>query len=343
VTGDCRVAPPAADSGRERVRRRNTIILRAVTIVAVATCLYFFIRGMKWAELANAFADAKLWPILVAAVLNFGCLLGKAVCWRIMLAPRYTVKTSRLFRLTVAAFAASVLVPARVGEVFRVWVLKRRDGIPVAESAAVAFAEKLLDGASLLLLVAPILWLLPGLPSWVGFAILVCSAVAIGLLVGLYIAAGRVADAGGGRTWFGRFIAGMHVLRDPKRLVLAFATLVLVWGFDLAMVDLVLYATGIDLPLSAGLLILFTLNLTIMVPSTPAQVGTLELGAIAATQLLGVPDAPALAFALLYHGIQIIPLVIVGLSLEHRMVLGRLPTEEPDGGELVKLPNARAG
>src|SRR5205085_7527447 len=131
-------------------------------------------------------------------------------------------------RLTIAAFAASVLAPARAGEVLRVWALKRHDGVPVAESAAVAFGEKLLDGASMLLLVAPVLWLLPDLPSWVGYAILLCSGIALGLLVGLYIAVGRV-DASGASSWFARFIAGMHVLRSPKRLVGAFGVLVLVW------------------------------------------------------------------------------------------------------------------
>jgi uncharacterized membrane protein YbhN (UPF0104 family) len=323
------------------VHRRWKIVLRVATIVAVAACLYFFVRKMQWSDLGDAFAGAKLWPVVVAALLNFGCLLGKAVSWRIMLAPRYTVRIARLFRLTIAAFAASVLAPARAGEVLRVWALKRRDGVPVAESAAVAFAEKLLDGASMLLLVAPVLWLLPGLPSWVGYSILLCSGIALGLLVGLYIAVGRV-DASGASSWFARFIAGMHVLRSPKRFVGTFAVLVLVWAMDLAMVNLVLYACGIDLPLSAGLLILFTVNLTIMVPSTPAQVGAHEVGALAGTSLLGVPDGPAVAFALLYHAVQILPLVVVGFALEHRLVLGRGDRDLGDGrdggGELVQLP-----
>jgi hypothetical protein len=58
-------------------------------------------------------------------------------------------------------------------------VLKERAGVPVAASAAVALAEKLLDGITMLVLVAPILWLLPDLPPWVGYAVLICSAVAI--------------------------------------------------------------------------------------------------------------------------------------------------------------------
>jgi uncharacterized protein (TIRG00374 family) len=305
-----------------RLVRRLSIALRVLAIGAIALCLWFFVRKIHWSKLGHALEDAMLWPLLVAAVLNFVCLWGKAACWRVMLAPKYEVPTLRLFRYTIAAFATSVIAPARAGEVLRLWVLKRRDGVPITDSAGVAFAEKVLDGATMLMLVAPVPLLLPDLEPWVGSAMLLCGTIAFGVLVALYIAVGRV-DPEGSQSWLGRFIAGMHVLRSPRRLLLSLLALVMVWLADLAMVMLVLYAVGLHLPLAAGLLILFTLNLTIMVPSTPAGVGALELGALAATNLLGVPHEPALAFALLYHALQVLPLVLVGFAIEFRLVIGR--------------------
>jgi hypothetical protein len=95
------------------------------------------------------------------------------------------------------------------------------------------------------------------------------------------------------------------------------------WLADVAMVLLVLYAVGIDLPIAASVFILFAINLTIAVPSTPAGVGAFEVGAIAAMDVLGVPRASALAFAMIYHVLQVLPLIIVGLAIEMRLVLGR--------------------
>jgi len=43
----------------------------------------------------------------------------KAAAWRIMLAPQYPVPVARLFRYTISAFAASVIAPARAGEILR--------------------------------------------------------------------------------------------------------------------------------------------------------------------------------------------------------------------------------
>lgn len=315
VAGLCRAKATTVD-------KRLALLLRLAAIALIGVLLWLFGRELEWGKLTAAFKGARLWPLVVAAALNFVCLWGKAACWRILLAPKHHVKIARLFRYTIAAFATSVIAPARAGEVVRVWTLKRRDGVPIADTAAVAVGEKLLDGCSMLLLVAPVPWLLPDLPAWVGEAILACSAIALVALIVLAVLVRRV-EVTENASWIKRFIAGMHVLRSPRRMVGSLAVLIGVWLADFAMVTLVLYAVGIDAPAAAGLLILFTTNLTIMVPSTPAAIGALEVGAIAATRLLHIPDEPALAFALLYHALQVLPLLAAGLILELPLVIGR--------------------
>jgi hypothetical protein len=51
----------------------------------------------------------------------------------------------------------------------------------------------------------------------------------------------------------------------------------------------------------------------ILIPSTPGYIGALEIGALVALDLLGVPRPLGVAFALLYHAMQVVPLVLVGL------------------------------
>ena len=328
-----------------RLNRRLSIAIRVAAIAAVAAGLWWFIRTMDFAALGRAFRTAKLWPLVLAAALNFACLWGKAVVWRLMLAPRHVVKITRLFRLTIATFAASAIAPARAGEVLRVWSLKRRDGVPVADTAAVAVTEKLLDGITMVILAAPVPWLVPGLPSWVATAIAVCAAIAVAVFVGLYLAVGRVGRAeqpgpiedASWRAGLRRFITGMHILHSPRPLLGTLGVLIFVWLLDLGEVMAVLYAVDVHLPIAAGLLTLFTLNLTIAVPSTPAQVGALEVGALIALDLLHVQREAALAFALLYHALQVIPLVAAGLIFELPLVLGREAVrpsgDEPPPGE----------
>jgi len=324
------------------MNRRLTLAIRIVVIGVIAAGLWWFVRKVHFAELGESLRSARAWPLVLAAALNFVCLWGKAACWRIMLAPRHKVGITRLFRYTVAAFAASAIAPARAGEVLRVWTLKRRDGVPAAETAAVAVAEKLLDGISMLILVAPVPFLLPELPATVAEAILICAAIALILFVVLFIAVGRVDENSSSRTWVRRFLAGLHVLRSPKRLLGSLVLLILVWSADLGEVMAVFYALHIDLPVAAGLLVLFGLNLAIAVPSTPAQFGALEAGAIGALTLLHVDVTAAAAFALLYHVLQVFPLIAAGLILEFRLVLGRDVEPPGNGTDVPDAPGAPA-
>lgn len=312
--------------------------LRLGVIALVVGCLMLLLRRLDWAKHGDAIRHAKICPLVIAGALTFVCLWGKAMCWRIMLAPRFTVPTRRLLRYTIVAFAASALAPARAGEALRMWALKHREGVPVADTAAVLVAEKLLDGVAMLLLIAPLPWIVPGLPPWVARAIVVGAAVAFAALAVLSIAVGHILarTADGPASWFARFLAGMHVLRSPRRVTLSMVVLLFVWCVDLAMVEVVLYAIGIDLPVGSALFVLFALNVAILIPSTPAQVGALEVGAMAGLQLLDVPSEPALAFAILYHALQILPLVAIGLALEWRLVLGR--ASRPTGPGLHARP-----
>ena len=305
-------------------------LIRIVTITIVVALFAWFVRKIEWDKLGHALRTASLVPLLISSVIYFACLFGKALSWRFMLEPRYVVPIGRLYRYTIAAFAGSVLAPARAGEILRIWALKRRDGVPTADSTAVAISEKLLDAITLLIVCAPAPWLLPGLPDWVQHSMLVCGGIAFGALLARFFAVRHV-EAREPRSWFGRFVAGMHFVRAPRRFALAVVTLVVTWAADLTAVLLVLHAVGIDVPIAGGMLILFTFNLAVAIPSTPGQIGTLQVGALVATNLLGIPEEPALAFALLYQLMQIIPLLIVAFILELDLVRGRMPEESPPG------------
>ena len=302
-------------------------VARVLVIAAVATFLWLFVRQLDVDTLTRELAHTAIWPLAIAAVLQFAALACKAACWHLMLAPRHLVKTSRLWRYTVAAFAASAITPARAGEAVRVWLLARRDAVPFADSAAVAVAEKVLDGAAMFVVVAPIPFALPGLPPWVASTVIAgVAGVAIALAL-LSLAVRRVGPSS--QHWLAKLVAGMHVLRSPRRIAGALAALLAAWLVDLAMVELVLYALGVPLPIAGALLVLLTVNLAILVPATPAQLGVHEAGALVGLHLLHVPTEQAFGFALLYHAIQVILPLAIGSVLVTRG-LTRIGPEKAD-------------
>jgi glycosyltransferase 2 family protein len=298
--------------------RRIVVAVRIASIALVVVLLWLLAHRVDWRELGRAFRHAEVWPLVLAAAFYFLSLFGKSIVWRLLLAPKYVVPLRRLVRYTVSAFAAAVLTPARAGEVVRIVALKRGDGVAACDASGVLVADKLLHAMSLVMLAAPLPLLLPSLPAWVEDSLLVCASVAVGMLVAIYFAVGKVI-AREPQSWFARFLAGMHAVRDPRRVLASLAVLGIVWCCDLASVMCVLAALDIDLSIAGGLFILFTLNLAIAIPTTPANLGTFQLGALVGTGLLHIPREPALAFALLYQGVQIIPVLVAGGLLEMRL------------------------
>lgn len=277
----------------------------------------WMVRGIDLEALGRVLTRARLWPIAVAAVINFGLIACKAVAWKLLLGPAFPVSLWRLFDYTVTSCAASVILPMRAGELVRLWLLRDRDGVPIARSAAVAVSEKLLDIVSMLIVVAPLPWLVRDLPASLGRWIAALCLGVLVILLALPIIAARLPSA----SWLGRFTEAMTVVRRPRVFLPTVGILLVSWLVDLAMISLVIWALGLNLPVGASLLVLFAINVTIAIPSTPGQLGALELGAMIGLHLVGVPDEPALAFALVYHALQVIPVALAGLALNARVLV----------------------
>jgi uncharacterized membrane protein YbhN (UPF0104 family) len=76
------------------------------------------------------------------------------------------------------------------------------------------------------------------------------------------------------------------------------------------MILLVLYAVGIPVHVSTALFVLLAVNLAIAIPAAPGNLGSHELGAALALTTLHVTHERAFAFAILYHGVQIVALLV---------------------------------
>ncbi len=300
-------------------------VARAVILVGVGGLAWLFVRQLDGAHLRAAFARARWRPLAAGLALPFAAMWCKALCWRVIFATNRSIAVRRLFRYTIAAFAGSALAPARAGEALRVWLLERDANVPVAQSAAVAVTEKLLDGVAMFVVMMPIA-LMPGLPAWVRISVVIAGGASV-LAIAIFALLARVPRRAGSRI--ASFFAAMGVLRHPLALAGALGALIAAWLIDLALVELVLAAFAIAIPLAGVLVVMIAINLAILVPATPGQVGVHEAGALAGLAISGVPPEAALGFAVTYHAIQIIPVVFVGLLLEWRLVLGGAPERAP--------------
>jgi uncharacterized membrane protein YbhN (UPF0104 family) len=87
------------------------------------------------------------------------------------------------------------------------------------------------------------------------------------------------------------------------------------WMTEALILMLSLSAFGLPAHPGAALLVLLGVNLAITIPGPPVNMGTFEAGVAAALMAQGIGSAPALAFALSYHFMMAVPVILIGATI----------------------------
>jgi hypothetical protein len=301
--------------------------VRGAAFVAQVLCLIWISRGIAWSDLGRAIAMANPWWIGLAAALNLGFLSLRAAAWRAVLRPLGgRAKYSDAFKALSVGSAVSALLPARAGELARMQWLRRKSGLSAVTVLSSMALEQLTNASGLLLLLA-VLPFMKNVPPWMGPAAAVAVTLfAVGTIVVIALKprrGGEGSEESAARRGLARILAnarrGLAAVHDPKSIGRSLAASLAGWAVEIGVTMLSLRAVGLHLPLSAGILVLLAANLALLFPlAPPGNVGTLEVGATIGLMAFGVPKTQALAFALCYHALQLVPITILGALIAGR-------------------------
>jgi glycosyltransferase 2 family protein len=105
---------------------------------------------------ASAFARVRWWTVVVYALLFATMHLVRSSRWYFLLAAVQRVPMRRALTVTLVGYSALTLLPFRLGEVVRPWLIHQRDRVSFFAASGTVGAERVIDGLvlSLSLLVA---------------------------------------------------------------------------------------------------------------------------------------------------------------------------------------------
>jgi uncharacterized membrane protein YbhN (UPF0104 family) len=270
------------------------------------------------------------WWLVLAAAVNLVSILAKGAVWKAALEPVRAVGRVT-WRAVVSAmfvgFLVNTVLAARVGEVARVAVLKRRlrlEGLDVrfATIAGTVVAEQVVLGLALVLFVGSLALVVP-LPGWVGWSLAgVATLLAVaGLALGLAVWSSRRRSGPAARTGASRFtrlvealMAGQAVFGRPRLAAVALGASLVSWVAQVLAILLTLDAFGIHRGLAAAALVFVATTLASLFPVLPASIGIFQ-GAVSVVLVsaYGVAPAVALAFSV---ALQLVEMVFgVGLGV----------------------------
>jgi uncharacterized membrane protein YbhN (UPF0104 family) len=285
------------------------------------------------------------WPPLAVALLVIAVQLTiRAFRWRLLLPSRADGRrpaTLHLVPVLLVGYLGNSVLPARLGELIRAYLVTRRERVLGAGALGSVVVERVIDVATLAV-IAAMAAVLAAAPAWIvqGAAI----AGGIGLAVLAVLMLGGVAwlaarlPASSARRFLESF-AQFAGRQPPVTIAVAAALSCVAWGLDAAIFFLVGQSLGLGLGYPTALLIGAVTVLGTAIPSAPAYIGTFELAAVAAGGALGLPSDRALALAVASHAITSVPIAVAGALSLAGMSLG-LSAVVRGGRELTAAPGS---
>ncbi len=296
--------------------------------------LFLLFRKIDFNKLLAAFAEMDyryLWP---AVFFTFVSYFFRAVRWRYLLLPLKKTRLGNLFSATIIGYMANNILPARLGEFIRAFVLGEKEGLGKSAVFATLVVDRLFDGFTVLLILLFTFFTVK-LPAGMegtqkdlavgGYITLALYFGVVLFLVVLKRRTHQTMDLMGKLLrpfpsgvaekvipLLGSFIGGLRLSSRATELSALVASSLLIWAFAIWPVDLLLRSFGIFLPITASMFIMVFLVFAVLVPAAPGYVGTYHAACVYGLMAFNIQKEKALSVALMIHGVNFFPVILAG-------------------------------
>ena len=306
-----------------------------VGLAVSGAALWLTLRGKDLGAIWEAVGAADyVWLVPYFLILTL-IHLAQAWRWGILLEPVARIPFWRLNAVAAVGFMALVILPFRLGELARPYLIAERPNLRVSAALSSVVVERVADGVFMAaLLVLTLLGVPEGTPGLrllrlAGALVFLAFAVALAFLVVAYrnrrlalrithrildpLSSG-LADRLTGMM--DAFLHGLRLVPSRRKVGLFFALTAAYWA--LSALSIALLARGFDIHLSAleSLTVLGVLVVGIMIPAGPGMVGTYQAAVTLGLSLFlprSVVDARGVAFANVLWAGQLVQVTAFGL------------------------------
>jgi phosphatidylinositol alpha-mannosyltransferase len=325
-------APPPLVGRPRRVRTLRRAGLAASSLIGAALAA-LALQRVGVTRVAASLLASKPGLLLAGLALMCAAMLVRAISWHAILVAAPTWRRAKrrdAMQGTFIGVLMSSTLPARLGEPSRALIVARRLGraretLPVVLGTMVS--QTLLNLLALAILGGVTLSSVSVLDGHDRALLLIALAPLVALMVVLLapvlipraaVSRSRRLQAllAGVRRSVLRLRAGLRVFRQPRRAAIATAAQLGAWALQWLSCWLLLMALGLDshAGLAAAAGVLFAVNVTAVIPATPANVGVFQAACVAV--LAGayhVSTPSAIAYGIVLQAVEVATALIMGV------------------------------
>jgi len=305
-----------------------------------------------------AMSNAKIYFVLAAFIIYYLSFPIRTFRWRMLLENiGYTEENGihlpkfwKLLEIIYVSWFANVIVPAKLGDLYRPYLLRREAGLPASRTFGTVLAERLLDLIVLLLLFIPsvIISLHENLPPQLVLGLKITMVLVVVGIIGLFMLRMFPTQIGmvvpkRFRGYYNQFQEGTlgSFRRIPALTGLTFG----VWAcealrFFFIALALNLISGNLIHILSASLFIALGEALLTAIPFTGGGIGLVEGGMLAMITLFTPNTSLALAAIVIDRAISLFSILVIGFFV-FMITIGRQAAipDQPLQPFMIPQPN----
>ncbi|MCX7838538.1 MAG: flippase-like domain-containing protein [Anaerolineae bacterium] len=297
-------------------------------ILSVIGLGYVFYRSEP-AKIALALQQAQYIYLVPALGLYFIGVGVRAVRWHFLLRSIKSIPSRALFPPVVIGYMANDILPARMGEVVRAYVLGRQENVSKAATFVTIVVERIFDGLTMLTFIVAGSFVLQFADAELNARLRALGIAFIIAILALAVFAGMPRRVEGLAHLFiqrlpsealrTRVLAltralldGLGTLRSPADSLTVYALSILAWLFETGMYVVIAWGFQIDASLPVFLVACAIANLATLLPSTPGYIGVFHAAVISVLTQFGVEANLATSYTFVLHAALIIPITLWG-------------------------------
>jgi uncharacterized protein (TIRG00374 family) len=310
----------------QRLRDPRTIISLVLPIVLLIL-VAFNLRGLDTNRMIGTIAAANPLLLLGAFLIYYLGFPLRGYRWKVLLRSAGTnVSVRDSTEIVFISWLVNCLVPAKLGDVYRAWLLRANFSVSLSRTFGTVFIERVFDlfAIAILGLAAGFWSFRAGLPAEVQVVFGIGLLVLFGLALALYTvrnfgrrllirlplpARDRLVE------FYDRFEEGVFAINPRQIPALALLT-ALIWATEALRLLLVIEAIGfrdVHLGISGAFFVALAASLLTAIPFTPAGLGVVELGVVGIlTVIYGVDATNATAITLVDRAISVLSVIVFG-------------------------------
>jgi uncharacterized protein (TIRG00374 family) len=313
-------------------------------LAALAVLILYSIHGVQYQEIRIILSDIKYSFLLLVLLLTTVNLLVRAVVFKIIMSPIKKIAFQQcLFSYLVGVFS-NLFLPFKLGDIAQGYYLGVNVDISKVTAVSAVIIQRIFEIVSLLMIMVVLTFLfsIPELFQKKSLLIGIIIVVCIGILYvafyyreKIYFISGKIMKrwsprfAENVKMYIELFFKGTKAIHNKKDVFLILIMSFLSWFIQILMIKFTAQAMNISIDMLASSVVLLIINIGIMIPLAPGNIGTYQFFGIFALALFSVTKSKALLFSIIFQVIQGIPVILGGGSILARELLRR-KTEKTD-------------